>query len=140
MPDGASGGVKRRMPYQGEVFGLASAFIGQGVDAYIGSLWKIDDKDAATIAVKFYEELLLNRATLGEALLRAKEACRYSKEKPQGGSLSWTGLVLYGDPTGELVQALAGGEYRDPQPREPETTNDGAPLKGADKPGERGAE
>lgn len=98
-------------PYQGEVFGLASAFIGQGVDAYIGSLWKIGDEDAATIAERFYRELLLNRATLGEALLRAKEAWR--EEARDSGSLSWTGLVLYGDPTGELVQALAGGEYRD---------------------------
>jgi len=115
-------GGKRRPTYQGNVFGLATAFINQGVAAYIAPLWPIDDLLAQHIALEFYRELLLERATLGEALRRAKAgARRIAYPEPTGdgrdtgawAGLGWASLVLYGDPTEELFQALAGGPADD---------------------------
>jgi hypothetical protein len=118
-----------RRRYQGNVFGLATAFINQGVAAYIAPLWPIDDLLAQHIALEFYRYLLSERLTLGEALRRAKaEARRVSYpdaaegEIPTGGAwagLGWASLVLYGDPTEELFQALAGsGRSRTEEPEE----------------------
>jgi hypothetical protein len=105
--------------YQGNVFGLATAFINQGVAAYIAPLWPIDDMLAQHIALEFYRQLLCERATLGEALRRAKAGARRLMYPEQGArpmdvdvlyeGLGWASLVLYGDPTEELFQALAGG-------------------------------
>ena len=110
--------------YQGNVFGLASAFINQGVAAYIAPLWPIDDLLAQHIALEFYRQLLHERRTLGESLRRAKASARRvaygGRDSGEGGQdsggqdvlwdgLGWASLVLYGDPTAELFQALAGG-------------------------------
>jgi len=95
--------------YQGNVFGLASAFINQGVAAYVAPLWPIEDLMAQQIALRFYHELLAERRSLGEALRRAKSVARRSQaDLAQRSSLGWASLVLYGDPTEELFQALAG--------------------------------
>ncbi|MBN2505893.1 MAG: CHAT domain-containing protein [Verrucomicrobia bacterium] len=120
--------------YQGNVFGLASAFINQGVAAYIAPLWPVDDLLAQHIALEFYRHLLRNRATLGEALRRAKtDARRLACPEAPGqdspgrgawGGLGWASLVLYGDPTGELFQALAGnGRQRDHERDAPKLTH-----------------
>ncbi len=116
-----------RPRYQGSVFGLATAFINHGVSAYIAPLWPIDDLLAQQIAIEFYRQLLAERASLGEALRRAKvdaravatpavEGLHGSDARPGAwSSLGWASLVLYGDPTEELFQALAGSEVkRDP--------------------------
>ena len=62
--------------YQGNVFGLATAFINQGVAAYIGPLWPIEDLMAQHIALNFYHHLLRDRLTLGESLRRSKMSAR----------------------------------------------------------------
>lgn len=156
-------------PYVGEVHGLATAFISNGVAAYVAPLWDVADGIARQIAVDFYKELLLHGATLGEALLRAKRRVKrqYEKDFPEhagcgecacgasgnGGQkapqtaaveavvlepvtaepvtpepvtaesmaakerkrrsfypVSGAGVVLFGDTSGELIQALAGIE------------------------------
>lgn len=102
--------------YQGNVFGLASAFIHQGVAAYVAPLWPIEDLLAQQIALRFYHELLAERRSLGEALRRAKTVAHRAvlpseasaRERMLPVSLGWASLVLYGDPTEELFQALAG--------------------------------
>ncbi len=109
--------------YQGNVFGLATAFINQGVAAYIAPLWPIDDLLAQNIALDFYQHLLCDRCTLGESLRRAKADARrltYPDDKkgplPEDAAwagLGWASLVLYGDPTEELFQALAGTGRKD---------------------------
>lgn len=104
--------------FQRNVFGLASAFLNQGVAAYIAPLWPIDDLLAQLISTNFYRQLLSERVTLGEALRRAKyEARRVAypddlelASDEEWASLGWASLVLYGDPTQELFQALAGSE------------------------------
>jgi pimeloyl-ACP methyl ester carboxylesterase len=115
-------GARPSRKYHDNVFGLATAFINQGVAAYIAPLWPIDDLLAQYIALGFYRELLCERATLGEALRRAKAAARqvaYPDVAVRNGngnqawaSLGWASLVLYGDPTEELFQALAGGSHQ----------------------------
>jgi pimeloyl-ACP methyl ester carboxylesterase len=115
-------GARPSRKYHDNVFGLATAFINQGVAAYIAPLWPIDDLLAQFIALGFYRELLCERATLGEALRRAKAAARQmtypdvidSDETANQvwASLGWASLVLYGDPTEELFQALAGGSHQ----------------------------
>jgi pimeloyl-ACP methyl ester carboxylesterase len=108
--------------YHNNVFGLATAFINNGVAAYIAPLWPINDLLAQFIAIKFYSQLLCERATLGEALRRAKAEARrqaYPDDAELNGdssqawaSLGWASLVLYGDPTEEMFQALAGGSHQ----------------------------
>jgi len=120
---GMDGGRLERH-YQGNVFGLATAFINQGVAAYVGPLWPIDDLLAQHIALEFYEQLLSERRTLGEALRRAKVSARamaYSGQTVDDrqadtawAGLGWASLVMYGDPTEELFQALAGGSHQTP--------------------------
>lgn len=124
-------GMPAERRYQSNVTGLATAFINQGVAAYIAPLWPIDDLLAQLISLEFYRQLLTERTTIGEALRRAKEAARtmtYPTD-PQGrtagrtsgggrqddrvwAGLGWASLVLYGDPTEELYQALAGGSLQ----------------------------
>jgi CHAT domain-containing protein len=101
--------------YQGDVFGLATAFINQAVAAYIAPLWPVDDAVAAQLAVDFYRALLLDRVSLGEALRRAKVTAKQCLLGPNGETeavappsvvLSWAGVVLYGDPTPRLLESL----------------------------------
>ncbi len=126
--------------YQGNVFGLATAFINQGVAAYIAPLWPIDDMLAQHIALQFYRNLLCERATLGEALRRAKSDARKVTYPDQRNNdlppdsmwagLGWASLVLYGDPTEELFQALAGTSRAEPEmPPAPSSTP--TPVPGA---------
>ena len=102
--------------YQGDVFGLATAFINQAVAAYIAPLWPVDDGVAAQLAIDFYRALLLDRASLGEALRHAKVLAKRDLLGESPGSdqtlppprvaLSWASMVLYGDPTQRLLEAL----------------------------------
>lgn len=110
----------RAIKYQGNVFGLATACINEGVAAFIAPLWPIDDLLAQQIALTFYHELFSERASLGEALRRAKAGARRiaTPSETDGddtgawASLGWASLVLYGDATEEMFQALAGSERR----------------------------
>lgn len=103
--------------YQGDVFGLATAFIQQGVAAYIAPLWRINDTLAAQMAVDFYHALLLNSASLGEALrftrLEAKQQATGAEQStdnslplPTEIGLGWASMVLYGDPTARPLDSL----------------------------------
>ncbi|CBE69122.1 MAG: CHAT domain-containing protein [Candidatus Methylomirabilis oxygeniifera] len=102
------------MRYHSDVFGLATAFINQAVAAYIAPLWPVDDQAAAQLAVDFYRALLLDRASLGEALRFAKSMAKddllaannAGVAMPARSALSWASVVLYGDPTPRLLESL----------------------------------
>lgn len=92
--------------------GLAAAFIRAGASCYISSLWSIDDRDAAAMAVSYYQALLTQpdatdgegarprlQVPIGECLRRAK------REQARDGTVAWASLVLYGDPTMTLAAA-----------------------------------
>jgi hypothetical protein len=105
--EGSREAVGSRHGYHDGVYGMASAALGQGVAAYVGPLWKIAESDAKNLAADFYEALLLQRTSVGEALAFARR--RLKSEQSAG----WTGLVLYGDPTPTILQRLS--------PSDPET-------------------
>lgn len=102
--------------YQSDVFGLATAFINQGVAAYIAPLWPVNDTVATHLAVAFYGALLLQRTSLGEALRLAKTTMKEELLGPTAAddewfippqtALSWASMVLYGDPTPRLLESL----------------------------------
>ncbi len=109
---------RRTNRYQGDVFGLATAFINQGVAAYIGPLWPVNDTMAAQMATDFYYALLLEHASLGEALRYARlEARRVAlgngnapprdvSPLPTQIGLGWASFALYGDPSARLLESL----------------------------------
>ncbi len=104
--------------YQGEGFGLASAFLDHGVNAFIGPLWPIADDIAAETASQFYTHLLKERRTVGQALHLSRRAmkARYFDPVESGDATasapthaavgSWAGLVLYGNATATIAQRL----------------------------------
>ena len=92
--------------YQGDVFGLATAFINQGVAAYIAPLWEVDDEVATQLAIDFYRGLLLDRLSLGEALREARVLAKQEWASPPRAVASWASMVLYGDPTPRLLESL----------------------------------
>ena len=112
-------GMDGKLPtmYQTDVFGLVSAFLDPGVSVFIGPLWRIDDTIAANIALTFYQQLLKERQTVGEALRRAKADARrrdVDVTVPAGEAsraerialASWAGLVLYGNSTATIGQRV----------------------------------
>jgi hypothetical protein len=96
--------------YQGDVFGLATACINQGVAAYVAPLWPVRDVLAAELAADFYRELVVKRASVGEALRRAKVRARGAAAAGEAAhQLAWASFVLYGDPTQQLLRSLWSG-------------------------------
>jgi hypothetical protein len=95
--------------YQGDVFGLATACINQGVAAYIAPLWPVQDVLAAELAADFYRELLLGRVSVGEALRRARIRARVARGGAEARRLSWASFILYGDPTQQLLRSIWSG-------------------------------
>ncbi|TWT65096.1 CHAT domain-containing protein [Allorhodopirellula solitaria] len=121
----SSMGESETTGYQSDVFGLATAFINQGVTAYIGPLWPIDDAVAMQLATDFYDALLLQRESVGEALRIAKAR---AKQITVGGiepseclgtfaGLSWASLILYGNPTMKLMDTFGMQSIDPPTPR-----------------------
>ncbi len=100
--------------YQSNVFGLATAFINQGVTAYVGPLWPIGDAVAFQMAKDFYQALLLQRESVGESLRFAKSRAKLMTTRELDPSaflgthtgLSWASLILYGDPTMKLMDTF----------------------------------
>jgi hypothetical protein len=77
--------------------GLAAAFLRAGAAGYVSPLWSIDDRDAAALAMAYYEALLTQRLPIGECLRVAKLAQAKSR------SITWASYVLYGDPTLRII-------------------------------------
>lgn len=83
-----------KITFVNQVFGVASAFLRNGVN-YIGSVWPIHDKPAIEIALDFYQEIFMGQ-TFGKALQQARIN---SFRKYQGREIAWSSYVLYGDPS-----------------------------------------
>lgn len=105
----------RKSGYPRDVFGLATAFIGAGVAAYVGPLWPISDAAASGMAKRFYEELVWRRRSLGSALFAARQEgfdLAFGERGDDWTELStdlglgWASFVLYGDPTATVAQLL----------------------------------
>ncbi|MFX1293449.1 MAG: CHAT domain-containing protein [Promethearchaeota archaeon] len=76
-----------------KVAGIAQGFVEAGIKIFIGSLWPIDDRDAASFSYSFYHNLLQEK-TIGECILASKKEL-YNNLKSAYG---WASFILYGNP------------------------------------------
>ena len=76
--------------------GWSKRFVDAGVTAFIGSLWEVNDSLAADFAEAFYNQVIITKASLGQAF---HEARRIIKEKDPGNP-TWLAYVLYAHPNG----------------------------------------
>lgn len=74
------------------------AFLKIGAGAFIGTLWRVEDRAAFLFARVFYENFRAGE-TLGDAFLRARTTLK------REGMTDWLGYVLYGDPEAKLGRA-----------------------------------
>ena len=78
--------------------GWSKRFVDAGVTAFIGSLWEVNDTLAADFAEAFYNQVIITKASLGQAF---HEARRIIKEKDPGNP-TWLAYVLYAHPNGKV--------------------------------------
>jgi O-acetyl-ADP-ribose deacetylase (regulator of RNase III) len=105
--ESATAGRAGPVRFEDQTFDLPGAFLQAGVQAYIGSLWPLDEEPARRFTRAFYRELLGGAEVLGECIRRAKMAL-----KSTGDHANWPAIVLYGDPrtgAGDLFPALRSG-------------------------------
>ena len=88
-----------RYRYEGQAFGIGSAFLLAGVTNYIGTFWVVHDEESMLFAVAFYQGVAAG-LSVGEALLRARK--EIIRQKGWQG-LTWASYMLYGDPTVTLL-------------------------------------
>jgi DNA-binding response OmpR family regulator len=87
--------------YEGQAFGIGSAFLLAGTQNYIGTFCVIHDVHSATFAADFYRQLLQGQR-LGEALAVARHAAR---QQADSRALLWASYLHYGNPTFRLPLA-----------------------------------
>ena len=86
--------------YEGQAFGIGSAFLLAGVKNYIGTFWIVQDEESVHFSAAFYRCLAAGQ-NLGEAL----SAARKNGIQQRGwNSLSWASYMLYGDPAFTLLR------------------------------------
>ncbi len=97
-------GEGRTAQAEQQIFNLANAFLLSGVKYFIGALGKIPDDIGPTFAQAFYQTLV-NGKSAGFALRKAR--LRVIEERGED-CLSWASYILYGDPSGLLLNDDAG--------------------------------
>ena len=108
--------------FQGEIFGLANAFILSGVKHYIGTFWEILDEPSSRFALEYYKHSL-SGMTVGEAVRQA----RLSLIKDYGEeTIVWASYLLYGDPTFNYTDQVMAAETVE----EPSKPLQAPPLEG----------
>jgi len=85
--------------YDGQAFGIGSAFLLAGTQNYIGTFCPIHDAHSATFAADFYRYLLQGER-IGNALAKARQ--RAYQETATSGLL-WASYMHYGNPTCQLL-------------------------------------
>jgi len=85
--------------YEGEAFGLGSAFLLAGVSNYIGTFCVVHDEESRFLAVEFYRGVAQGQS-IGQALLEARLA---TAEEMGLDRLTWASYMLYGDPDFSLT-------------------------------------
>lgn len=105
---GTTTGWQGKVRYEGEAFGLGSAFLLAGVRSFIGTFWPVHDAESLFFATTFYRSLTSGQ-TLGGALLKA----RLETVNERGWeSLTWGSYMLYGDPSFRLLGPAPGSSQR----------------------------
>jgi CHAT domain-containing protein len=75
-------------------FGIARAFMERGSNL-LGSRWKLSDKAAPIFAEEFYRQVFKEFRPFGEAITKARIACK-NVSAPE--DIGWASYVYYGDP------------------------------------------
>lgn len=91
--------------YQGQAFGIGSAFLLAGTQNYIGTFCVIYDAYSAAFAANFYRHLLQGER-LGAALSAARRGAGHDAGR---NGLLWASYVHYGNPTFGLPLAPTTG-------------------------------
>ena len=133
-----SGTPSRKPTHRTNVYGLGTAFTNNGVTAYLGPLWPIGDYVAEQMATDFYQGLLLERATIGEALFVAKRNAKQRLEGALATDLSWAGMIVYGDSRMKLLDSLGVGGSSGAQSGHGATSPGLAPRLNAEQTAQRG--
>jgi TolB-like protein len=97
--------------YEGQAFGIGSAFLLAGVRNYIGTFWVVHDDESVLFAAEFYQSVVAG-LSLGEALLLARQ--QVIKQRGWRG-LTWASYMLYGDPSFVLLPATCSSLAQKPQ-------------------------
>ena len=85
--------------YEGQAFGIGSAFLLAGVRNYVGTFWIVHDEESVLFAAAFYQGIVAG-LSLGDALLQA----RHTVITQRGWhGLTWASYMLYGDPAFTLL-------------------------------------
>ncbi|HKR60366.1 MAG TPA: CHAT domain-containing protein, partial [Pyrinomonadaceae bacterium] len=86
----------------GEGFmGLNHSFLSAGSKSVVASLWKVDDRATANLMTQFYESLLQQGMSTGEALRAAK--LKTMRQKQWRAPYFWAGFVLQGEYTNHIA-------------------------------------
>lgn len=73
----------------------ASAFVENGTEVFIGSLWPIEDETSTRFSLKFYNNLFNKREnSLGKAFTKARESIKNHNDP----YYTWLAYVLYANP------------------------------------------
>jgi len=104
----------RAFKYDANVSSLPEAFLSRGARGFIGTSWLISDQSARIFSRFFYEALLTDKRTLGEAMAYAR-ACSREVMKDD---VAWAAFVSYGHPQNRLV-VPEGTPVVQPPPVEP---------------------
>ena len=75
--------------------GLTRGFMYAGASRVMASLWKVDDEATAALMTKFYEGMLKNGQTPGQALRNSQ--VWISQQKQWAHPYYWAGFVLQGE-------------------------------------------
>lgn len=75
-------------------YGLARELIDMGVRCVVAAGWEVEDQAARTFALTFFDAMLHQQETFGEALFQARQAC-WSQHREQN---TWGAYQAYGDP------------------------------------------
>jgi hypothetical protein len=86
---------------------LADEFFRRGVRNYVGTAWEVDDEGAVVFAECFYDQLLAQRASIGEALRVARK--RLYDLRSRYDAL-WAAYQHYGNPDDRLATGEPGDQ------------------------------
>jgi hypothetical protein len=81
--------------------GWAPALLRAGAGAFLGPLWAVSDQGAEFFARSFYQALLTEKKSIGEAVRQARLAVR--TEMP--GDPAWLAYTLFAEPLARVVGA-----------------------------------
>jgi hypothetical protein len=81
----------------GGTAGWPQAFVSAGAAAFIGPFWKIADGSGSRFAALFYQQLLVEGATVGQAIHHARTDIRKASDP------TWLAYVAYAHPEARVV-------------------------------------